>query len=217
MKKLLWWSVVCLIILLGNICPLHADTEIDGTATTSSSFTFSGPVSISTLTVNGIVAANLNMNANKITSLADGTNSSDAVAFDQVSGYRVLQTQYCYGTTRTSTTSSSYVPTVITCSITPSSTSSKIRIYATSTFTDPNTGVAAVTLERGSTDLASGTYGFFDNNSGTQEMPFTIVYTDSPGTTSSVTYTVYAKVAGGTVMWVNQNQPTWTMTLDEIN
>ena len=56
MKIIRCWSAFCLILCLGLYHEAHADTEIDGSATTTSSFTMTGPVFISSLTVNNTLA-----------------------------------------------------------------------------------------------------------------------------------------------------------------
>jgi hypothetical protein len=74
-------------------------------------------------------------------------------------------------------------------SITPSSTSNKIMVFACGgVFTATN---GSLTLYRGSTNILSSA-GFIrlGNN---QYSPFAVKYLDSPATTSSTTYAVYGK------------------------
>jgi hypothetical protein len=74
MNKFKYVLVLGLIFILGSIRVAHADTEIDGSAMTSSSFTFTGLVYISSLTANTISASSLSVST--ITTVSSGTISN---------------------------------------------------------------------------------------------------------------------------------------------
>ena len=102
--------------------------------------------------------------------------------------------------TATSTTSSSFVDTGLTASITPSSVGSKIvAIYASSkaTINGSATSMTSVygdsKLLRGATTISASTHGmdlFAASNYKTPYLPFTITIVDSPASTSALTYKV---------------------------
>ena len=96
------------------------------------------------------------------------------------------------------TTSTSFVSVPLVVSITPSSTSSKIMILVNTTTYRAATGY--LTLYRGSTNIA-GTNGLANpsGSSSSRFEPVSFSYLDSPNTTSSVQYTLYARTASGTL------------------
>ena len=120
-----------------------------------------------------------------------------------------------------STSSTSYVD-VISGSITPSATTSKIMVYfVTSANTTTSTGNnTSFTLFRGSTNTSGGNGDCVSrkDSDGTGN-PFTAVINklDSPSTASSVTYTIKCKQesGGGDSFWSYQGGGTY-LTLMEI-
>lgn len=113
----------------------------------------------------------------------------------QASSGRVLQVVPYTNGTAFSTTSGSPVTTGFTQSITPSSASSKILVIATSSLGVPTSGMNGnVLLYRNSTQLTTTsapsavTFGAAAYN----QNQFTAIYLDSPATTSSTAYTMYA-------------------------
>lgn len=125
-----------------------------------------------------------------------------------------------------STTSTSPTSTGFTQSITPSSASSKVLIIASSVLGVPTTGTNGnVNLYRNNTTALVSTatpnyvtYGAAAYNANA----FTAVYLDSPATTSSTSYTLYAWLNGAaTTIYVGARQdggsPVYTtITLMEI-
>jgi len=88
-----------------------------------------------------------------------------------------------------STSSTSFVATSLSASITPSSATSKILILSTFTIYQAAGGGASLySVFRGSTDIA-GTQ--VENEVKGLWLPGSINYLDSPATTSSTTYTLY--------------------------
>jgi len=123
----------------------------------------------------------------------------------------------------TSTTSTSWVSTGLTASITPSSTSSKILVmYNLGNIYNPSNGMeGSSTLYRNGSNISpvgtgvtSGFTSSFGNGAGVQT-PHSVVYLDSPASASSVTYTVYWVTNTGT-MYLGRNAPVCTITLLEI-
>jgi len=129
--------------------------------------------------------------------------------------------------TEQTTTSTSFVDTTIDVSITPSSTSSKVLVIA-STHTHLNGGAAQVgyyTIYRDSTNLGSGA-GFasiwhgYPNNANNDDALATHVCfqkLDSPNTTSAVEYAIYCKTNNSsyTCYW-SMNASTSVITAIEI-
>ena len=116
----------------------------------------------------------------------------------QASSGRVLQVvSSIVHTAQQSTTSTSFVSTGFSASITPSNATSKILVTATGAITalTANQSVAT-TIARGSTVLDSTGLAYYENSisSGYVWVPATMIYLDSPATTSSTSYTVYFKV-----------------------
>ena len=106
----------------------------------------------------------------------------------------VIQVVGATQATQTSTTSTSYVDTGLTATITPTSSSSKILVIYSAQFRrstgDVSNGVNVI-LVRGSTQIqkAAG-YGGFTNTSIFQTWNVASSYVDSPATTSATTYKV---------------------------
>jgi len=113
----------------------------------------------------------------------------------------VIQTVGANNTlSNTTITSTSFVTTGLTASITPRFSNSKIAIFVTFSMTQDGSDTAQsyVTIYRnGSTDLhGSGTcLAMCDNPQGNVGLSVPMVFYDSPSTTSSTSYTVYGKVS----------------------
>ena len=161
------------------------------------------------------IASTLDLSGKTVTLPAGGTGYGKVLQVVSTSGNNL----------ETSTTSSSFVTTNISASITPSSTSSKILIRVMTQLTNTTAGGEAwITLYRnGTTNLAGGsneTFGLYrDAKSGTANyigIQAAIEYLDSPSTTSSTTYTVYLKKDGTGTAFVAFNGFTTTITLMEI-
>ena len=158
--------------------------------------------------------------------ILDGTNGlTFNNATTQASAGVVLQVVQgqLASTTGTTTTSSSYVTTGLTASITPKFSTSKILITICSSITQTSTGkVSYYTVYRNSTNLGGGTnsaLALYDNEltSGTLcWVPLSINYLDSPATTSSTTYTLYLSTDSGGTAYATYGKATSTITLMEI-
>jgi hypothetical protein len=131
-----------------------------------------------------------------------------------------------------STTSTSFVTTGHSCSITPSSTTSKILIlvsaYCGYNYVSNASYGGFFTVYRNSTNLSGGANNglaalSWSNLSGPSDTNLGISYIDSPSTTSSTTYTVYffSNNSGGTLTYCcsfgsNLVNSVATITLMEI-
>ena len=161
----------------------------------------------------------ITLGANAITALPSGV------------GGKVLQVVQATTATNTETSSTSFVTTGLTASITPSSASNKILIQ--SSFSGGNNNGAAsaslehfYTLYRESTDLgAASSKGFnpiiYYTTTGNApilySMPVAINYLDSPSTTSATTYGIYFRVNNASYgAQFCRNNSTATLILMEI-
>ena len=102
--------------------------------------------------------------------------------------------------------SNSYTDTGLTLSITPKSASSKILILASiqcSNGTGQNANETAFQLVRGSTSIRLFERPIFAYNQGSDNIAIdanvSLIFLDSPSTTSATTYKVQAKVSAGTM------------------
>jgi len=138
----------------------------------------------------------------------------------------VLQVVQSVWTTRVSTTSTSFVTTGHTASITPSSSSNKILISLSGGGWYNNNVVNKnlhTTIYRDAINLEPTAGAGFEVNycNAYFAMPHSIVYLDSPSTTSATTYTIYFKAeSGGTSVYTQFANTTpgipVTLTLMEI-
>jgi len=128
----------------------------------------------------------------------------------------VLQVVQTAKTDTFSSTSTSFADiTGLSVSITPSSASSKIFVFSTTPVGANSADQYNLRLVRDSTAIFIGNaagsrslafYGIDSSAIGsTAVLPQTIVYLDSPATTSSVTYKIQGKSNGGTTWYVNRS------------
>jgi hypothetical protein len=138
----------------------------------------------------------LAMASNKITGLANGTASTDAAAFGQILGFRILQVVQTTGAATASTTGTTFVASNITVSITPTLSTSRIFVMAMANVGAGTTSGTAVTIFRGtSTNLGNATSGMVEvgqfATATTNVEGLTMFAFDSPATTSATSYAVY--------------------------
>lgn len=110
----------------------------------------------------------------------------------EVAGFQtlpILQVQMYTSSTQTTSTSASYADTSLTGSFTPKLSTSKVLLYAAGNFSVGTGDFGHLTIARNGTNLSSTTQGFF---TGIQQNNYssTMIFYDSPATTSAVTYTV---------------------------
>lgn len=108
-------------------------------------------------------------------------------------GGKVLQVIQTTSTTEVTSSTNSQITTGLTASITPSATSSKILILASSIFkkTNSNSGNRIqVQINRGATNILISENVTYNNTAVENWSPWSAVYLDSPSTTSSTTYDI---------------------------
>ena len=127
-----------------------------------------------------------------------------------------------YGTS-TTTTSTSFVDTGLSASITPASATSKILVFVSLTgfFKSGNNNLLAVCqLLRESTSInifeAIGPYNNSASDTNRESNSTSTTYLDSPATTSATTYKVQFRIDGAGTIAVQGNGGNSTITLMEI-
>ena len=150
--------------------------------------------------------------------IASGHKITGAAGSVIIPGQVIQSKSFLYDTEHL-TTSTSYVASDVTLSITPTSASNKILAFFSVPLYGSGAGVATCTLYRNSTDLAVNTsnnnYGFgYVNNNIPGNISGHIL--DSPNTTSSTTYTIYHKRSSASNSYVCINACTASLTLLEI-
>ena len=148
------------------------------------------------------------------------SNQTDLISLSQGDGSaltgvgKVLQVVSANQTTSMSTTSGTFTDIGLSASITPSSASSKVYVVATFAM---NTQVSNLSLQtavfRGATQI-SPVVGHYAAAAGWLQTTNAINSLDSPATTSSVTYSVKARVSAGAGT-ISAGDPS-TITLMEI-
>ena len=141
-------------------------------------------------------------------------------------GGKILQVVSNVNATSTSTTSTSYIDSGLTASITPSSTSSRIYVIITQSIQTTRAGndtTGHLRLLRGATTVwNTGDVGnlYMGQGSGTETTmagPFSVTFVDSPATTSSTTYkTQIRNSAASQAIAAQFNNSPSTITLMEI-
>jgi hypothetical protein len=159
-----------------------------------------GSVSISQLSATGTASAS---------TFLRGDNSWASAG---ASAGQVIQVVSATDNTNRTTTSSSFVTgsNTLSVTITPSSTSNKIFVIASTCLrTDANSTYAVATIFRGSTNLGNSNLGMGSiwSTSGTANFPFTMHYLDSPASTSALTYQVYFRAANTGTIYLNGLDP----------
>lgn len=166
------------------------------------------------------VLANIAMGGFKLTGLGAGTTNGDSLRFEQL---KILQIVQGFTTTATSTSSTTFVDTNLSASITPSSSSNKVLILVSGLMALGSASAnrfGNLTLLQGSTNLGDGTNGFGAIHvavAGQTNNTFaSIVYLDSPATTSSVTYKIQIRVGNGadTMTFPGSAQPATMMLME---
>lgn len=149
------------------------------------------------MAISQIVTNSIATGAVSAADLADGSVTAAKLASGV--GGKVLQVVSATRTASFVTSSTSFVGTGLTASITPSATSSKILVLIHSNMDSGNTSRQSfMTLVRNGSNLGGLTEGFGANQSGSYvRATASISYLDSPSSTSSVTYELYARSSDG--------------------
>lgn len=162
-------------------------------------------------------------NTNRTLTLPDATgtllSSATTTGFPAGSVIQVVNATY---STQLATTSTSYVDTGLSASITPTSATSKILIFVAQTGVAKNVGDTAqrvaLNILRNSTQLIQFELGAGYTGSSVVNVVggSGSTYLDSPATTSSVTYKTQIKGFAGVNVYANYDGCTSTITLMEI-
>jgi hypothetical protein len=160
---------------------------------------------------------------------SDGTTQATSAI---VSGYvpyanlpagSVLQVVNGFDQSYASTTSTSYVDSPLSATITPKFSTSKILVIATVTAGASGGRGGSLRVVRGATTVQEFANGTGQNNAGstynTQAINFSMTTLDSPATTSATTYKVQYAAISGTLLynWYdNSAVAASTLTLVEI-
>jgi hypothetical protein len=164
-----------------------------------------------------------------VDNIIDGTivnadiNASAAIVGSKLSGagkvlqvVQVILDNTTNGNFFLDTSSTSFVPSSFTASITPMATNSKILISTVFQFYHSNN--SSFTLFRDSTNLGGSTYGFgryTGANNVWLNVPIT--YLDSPATTSAITYKVGGRCEAGNLYIGGDGNAKNSITLMEIS
>jgi hypothetical protein len=146
-----------------------------------------------------------------------------AAEFNGLRGaFRILQVGANGTTTQTSSTSSSFVNTALSASITPQSTSSKILVmvsgYGFSSSSGTDTTIRLTRDQPSAPTVLQTGSAVFSANGGALIGCYNFIYLDSPATTSSITYrTQLARGAGTGIAYDEINGSLTTITLMEVS
>jgi hypothetical protein len=150
------------------------------------------------------MSGNLNVGNNKIINVDDGTDAGDAVNYGQLLAVggtgKIVQT--VVGTSGAAyTTSSSYVSTGMSATITPTSASNKILVLHHAMLWQTNYYAGGTNvwtaLYRNGSNLVSGSNWWLVNGPNTAYGASAYTHLDSPASTSALTYAIYFKTNGG--------------------
>ena len=146
-----------------------------------------------------------------------GISATDGLSSPQTGS--VLQVVQGTSTASATTTSTSFVTTGVSASITPKFSTSKIAVFVTQQLYSTAGGTQGfITVYRGASNLGDATQGFAPSiytASSAITAGTSFNYLDSPATTSSTTYTIYYRCNTGSV-YVNSAGGTATIILMEI-
>ena len=131
---------------------------------------------------------------------------------------KVLQVKHSFVKSQISTTSTSFVDSGLSATITPASTSNKIFVMVNIGGwynTNGNTGYVTVYRDD-TTNLGDSTYGLMINDNDQTYNPAFTQILDSPSSTSQLEYSVYHRTTAGTsyISWTSYGH--FGITLMEI-
>jgi len=168
----------------------------------------------------GTMSGDIAMGTKKLTGLGAGTAAGDSVRFEQ---NKLIQMVVGTSTTQFTTTNSAYQTTNLSATITPTSSSNKIKISVSGKCNCNNMAASGVyvTVFRGGTDLSPGNGAFYFNIGGagatSSSSTASCMFVDSPSTTSATTYAVKIKNDdGASTIGFGGTSSQQTITLEEI-
>ena len=115
------------------------------------------------------------------------------------------------------TSSSSFTATSLLLAISPRFSSSKILINVNTSSYCAGNSHTAYTIYRDSTNLGGSTYGMADFTGSHNWRMFSMMFLDSPTTTSSVTYRVYGRTTNNTLYFGGDSDMVNAITLMEVS
>ena len=115
------------------------------------------------------------------------------------------------------TSSSTWTASPLFLAITPKFSTSKILINVNSSSYNAGNGHTPYTIYRDSTNIGGATYGMADFTGAHTWTPFSMMFLDSPATTSSVTYRVYGRTTNNTMYMGGDSDMVNAMTLMEVS
>jgi hypothetical protein len=177
------------------------DLNAGGDGTAANVFTLPAETGtlLTTATTSGISAS----------ALSTGTLATARLPAGSV--LQVVSTAY---STETAFTSTSFVATSVSVSITPSSASSKILLLSTMSVQSGASGIVTYTIYRGASNLGNATFGFGRWYVPESDTTASMVYLDSPATTSATTYAVYVKTGASTAYYSLGNAPSSIVAME---
>lgn len=190
--------------LAGVTSAIQTQINAKGTGTVTSVTGTTNQIDVATGTTTPVLSISstfvfpgtINANSQKITNLTNGSAAQDAAAFGQI--YAGFQAPVqATSTTVFSTTSSTYQNTNLAATITPTSSSHRIKISVSGTLRNTNSALttAFLSVKRGTTEISPANAGFIyvGGTGPNAQGDGSFTYIDSPATTSSTTYTVVLK------------------------
>lgn len=151
---------------------------------------------------------------------ADSTAATGLSWATLPSSGKVLQVVQVTTTTTVTSSTNTQVSTGMTASITPSATSSKILVLASTTFQKSSSNAAnriQVQVKRGATQIALSENVTYNNTAVETVSPWALTYLDSPSTTSSTTYDItFANAANVASVSAQYSSSTGSIILLEI-
>lgn len=149
----------------------------------------------------------------------DADASGEVVRYNQL---KVLQVKMCTTDTSSSTTTTDFVSTGFSCSITPANAANQILIFVNGSLYHQTAGFTGLaTVYRGETNLVqAGSLSLANvrhESSGGAVDNMGISYLDAPSSTSSVTYSVRIKTLSGSGTTTAFSQSRGVMILVEVN
>ena len=167
--------------------------------------------------------ARLGVGANNTVLTADSAEATGLKWAAAAGGGKVLQVVQDQDTGGFSTSSTSYVDTNLSLSITPSAASSKVLVIVSLAGTYVRSGSGGTNaygyfnILRAATQLNQSAIGQATTAANVEELaPFTLIYLDSPSTTSATTYKVQGKKGAGQDINYEATNYTSSLILVEI-
>ena len=134
-------------------------------------------------------------------------------------GGKILQVLTASDSTERTTTSTSFTnaSTTLSVSITPSATSSKIFVVASIGGYKKDGGAIYLSIFRGSTNLGDANRGMINGDANNVMYSSAMTVLDSPSTTSSTTYEVRMRSAGGDTVRLNADYVESNIVVMEVS